>query len=115
MKRTGGWMAGVAMLAVASVAWSHVHLKQSVPAEGAVVSAAPGQIVLTFTEPALVTALWIQQDANARQKLGPLPTEAQPTLTVPTPGLKPGKYVVTWRAVSPDRHVMSGQLHFTVS
>ena len=110
--RTG---VGAAWLASASLAVAHVHLKQSVPAEGAVVNAAPAQIVLTFTEPALVTALWIQQDAGARQKLGPLPTAAAATLSVPTPGLKAGKYVITWRAVSPDRHVMSGQLHFTVS
>ena len=105
----------VALLAICSVAAAHVHLKQSVPAEGAVVGTAPAQIVLTFTEPALVTALWIQQDAGPRQKLGPVPSDAQATITVPTPGLKPGKYIVTWRAVSPDRHVMSGQVHFTVS
>jgi methionine-rich copper-binding protein CopC len=105
----------LAMLTIASIAAAHVHLKQSVPAEGAVVTAAPAQIVLTFNEPALLTALWIQLDANAKQKLGPVPTEAQATITVATPGLKPGKYVVTWRAVAPDRHVMSGQLHFTVS
>jgi methionine-rich copper-binding protein CopC len=106
---------GAGVLAVASLAVAHVHLKQSVPAEGAVVKAAPAQIVLTFTEPALITALTIQQDAGEKHKLGPLPGEAAATVTVPTPGLKPGKYVVTWRAVSPDRHVMSGQLHFTVS
>ncbi len=105
----------LAMLMIAAIAAAHVHLKQSDPAEGAVVSAAPSQIVLTFTEPALVTSLWLQQDANPRQKLGPVPSDAQMTITVPTPGLKAGKYTVTWRAVSPDRHVMSGQLHFTVS
>jgi methionine-rich copper-binding protein CopC len=103
------------MLAVASVASAHVHLKQSTPAEGAVVSSAPAQIVLTFTEPALVTALWIQHDGSPREKLGPVPKDAEASIAVPTPGLKPGKYVVTWRAVSPDRHVMSGQVHFTVS
>ena len=109
------WLSGIVLVAFASVAGAHVHLKQSVPAEGAVVATSPTQIVLTFSEPALVTALWIQQDANPRQKLGPVPTEAAATISVPTPGLKPGNYVVTWRAVSPDRHVMSGALHFKVS
>src|ERR1700744_737228 len=79
----------------ASVSMAHVHLKQSVPAEGATVTSAPTQIVLTFSEEALVTALTIQQDGGAEQKLGPLSTEASKTLTVPTPGLKAGKYVVT--------------------
>jgi len=106
---------GLVSVAIASIAAAHVHLKQSVPAEGAKVSPAPVQIVLTFNEPAQLTALWIQQDANPRQKLGPVPADAQATITLPTPGLKPGKYTVTWRAVAPDRHVMSGALHFTVS
>jgi methionine-rich copper-binding protein CopC len=114
MKRRRRW-ATLATLTVATAAVAHVHLRQSDPAEGAVVKVAPAQIVLRFTEPALLTALWIQQDANPRQKLEPVPTEAEATITVPTPGLKAGKYVVTWRAVSPDRHVMSGELHFTVS
>jgi methionine-rich copper-binding protein CopC len=109
------WFSSIAFAAFASVAMAHVHLKQSVPAEGATLSAAPTQIVLTFSEAAVVTALTIQQDGGAQQKLGPLPTEASKTLTVPAPGLKTGKYVVTWRAVSPDKHIMSGQLHFQVS
>lgn len=113
--RTASWLAGAVLVASAAVSDAHVHLKQSVPAEGAVVGAPPAQIVLTFTEPAVVTAVWIQQDANARRKLGPVPDKAAVTVTVPTPGLEPGKYVVTWRALSPDRHIMSGQLHFTVS
>jgi methionine-rich copper-binding protein CopC len=98
-----------------SVSMAHAHLKQSVPAEGATVTTAPTQIVLTFSEAAVVTALTIQQDGGAEQKLGPLPTEASKTVTVPSPGLKSGKYVVTWRAVSDDKHVVSGKLHFQVS
>ena len=57
------WSAPV-MLAVASVAWAHAHLKQSSPSEGAVVSTAPAPIVLTFSEPARVTSRSIQHDAN---------------------------------------------------
>lgn len=103
------------LLAVTGVASAHAHLKQSTPAEGAVVSTAPTQIVLTFSEPALVTSLSIQHDGNQPEKLSPLPKDADVSVTVPTPGLKPGKYVVTWRAVSNDKHITSGQVHFTVS
>jgi methionine-rich copper-binding protein CopC len=106
---------GLAFLLCTSVAFAHVHLKQSTPAEGAVVQSAPSQIVLTFSEPALVTALSIQQAGKTKQSLGPLPTAAAQTLTVATPGLTAGSYVVTWRAVSPDKHVMSGTLHFRVA
>jgi methionine-rich copper-binding protein CopC len=113
--RIARWLSSFSLVAYAAVAVAHVHLEQSVPAEGAVVATGPTQIVLTFSEAARVTALWLKQDAKARQKLGPVPTEAAKTLTVPTPGLKPGSYVVTWTAVSPDSHVMSGQLHFKIS
>jgi methionine-rich copper-binding protein CopC len=105
---------GFTFMLCASAAFAHVHLKQSTPAEGAVLQSAPAQIVLTFSEPALVTALSIQQAGKAKQSLGPLPTEAAQTLTVASPGLTAGSYVVTWRAVSPDKHVMSGTLHFRV-
>lgn len=112
--KIGTVLSGLLMLAAFGVAEAHVHLKSSIPAEGAVVSPAPTQVVLNFTEPALVTALWIQQGNEPRRKLGPLSSKPQATVTVATAGLKPGKYVLTWRAVSPDQHVMSGQLHFTV-
>ena len=112
--RVLAWSAPM-MLAVASVASAHAHLKQSSPAQGAVVSTAPAQIVLTFSEPALVTSLSIQHDANQPEKLGPLPKAADVTVTVPTPGLTPGKYVVTWRAISDDKHITSGQVRFTIA
>jgi len=108
------WAISLAFILCTSVAFAHVHLKKSTPAEGAVLQSAPSQIVLTFSEPALVTALSIQQAGKAKQSLGPLPTEAAQTLTVASPGLTAGSYVVTWRAVSPDKHVMSGTLHFRV-
>jgi len=108
------WAVSFVFTLWAAVAFAHVHLKQSTPAEGAVLQSAPAQIVLTFSEPALVTALSIQQAGKEKQSLGPLPTEATQTLTVASPGLTAGSYVVTWRAVSPDKHVMSGTLHFRV-
>jgi len=107
-------LSGLVLLAAFAVAEAHVHLKSSIPAEGAALSSAPTRVVLNFAEPALVTALWIQQGDQPRRKLGPLPAKPETTVTVATEGLKPGKYLVTWRAVSADQHVMSGQLHFTV-
>ncbi len=31
------------------------------------------------------------------------------------PGLDPGEYVVSWRAVGADTHVVTGEIRFTVS
>ena len=106
--------ATTALLAFAAVAQAHTHLKGSTPAEGSTIVAAPANIVLKFSEAARVTALTVQKDGEAEQKLSSLPTTPAEQVTVPSPKLAPGKYVVTWRVVSDDGHVMAGKLHFTL-
>jgi methionine-rich copper-binding protein CopC len=108
------WVLGGALLCLAVVAQAHTHLKSAAPAEGSTVKA-PEQITLTFSEAARVTALSIQKEGEAEQKLAPLPTAAADHVTVAAPKLAPGKYTVNWRVVSDDSHVMSGKVHFTVS
>ncbi len=109
------WLTGVVLLALASVAQAHTHLKEAMPADGSTVKAAPEQIMLTFSEAARVTALTIQKDGGEEQKLAPLPTAASAHVMVPAPKLAPGKYTVSYRVVSDDNHVMSGKLHFTIA
>ena len=113
MKKSN-WLVGFGVLALTSGAQAHTHLKQSAPAEGSVVTTPPSNIVLTFSEAARVTALTLQKDGEAAQKLAPLPSTPAEQVTVPAPKLAPGKYVVNWRVVSDDNHIMSGKLHFTI-
>src|SRR5262249_49527913 len=95
-------------------AQAHTHLKAAVPADGSTVQASPEHIVLTFSEPARLTALTLQREGEKEQKLAPLPSVAAAQVTVPVPNLSAGRYVVTWRIVGADSHIMSGTLHFTV-
>jgi methionine-rich copper-binding protein CopC len=104
----------LAPLAAVSVAWAHTHLEEAQPAEGSIMTAAPANIVLRFSEAAHVTALTLQKEGEAAQKLAPLPSAPAEQVAVPSPKLAPGKYVVSWRVVSDDNHIMSGKLHFTV-
>src|SRR5260370_14302447 len=46
---------------VSTVAMAHAHLQKAVPADGAVVTASPANVVLSFSEPAHLTACWIQK------------------------------------------------------
>ena len=103
------------MLLFAAAAQAHTHLKDSVPAEGSTISVSPPNIVLKFSEAARITALTIKKEGGDEQKLTPLPTTTTAEVTLRAPELAPGKYVVTWRAMSGDSHIMSGELHFTVS
>jgi methionine-rich copper-binding protein CopC len=106
---------GVMLSLVATVALAHAHLKKAVPADGGVVSTAPATVVLTFSEPAHLTACWIQKADGPKQKISGLPTTASPDISVPLPQLEPGTYVLSWNVVGDDTHVVPGQIHFTVS
>ena len=106
---------GVMLSLVATVALAHAHLKKAVPADGGVMSTAPGNVVLSFSEPAHLTACWIQKADGPKQKITGLPTAASPEITVPLPPLEPGTYVLSWKVVGDDTHVVPGQIHFTVS
>lgn len=70
--------------------------------------------MLHFSEAARVTALSIQKGDETKQKLGPLPAQPSARVSVPVPRLAAGQYVVSYRVVSSDNHVMSGNIRFTV-
>jgi methionine-rich copper-binding protein CopC len=107
---------GAMMLALTGIAQAHTHLEMAMPADNSVLASPPSQIMLHFSEPTKLTALSIQKDADKEPKsISPLPKEASAALSVPVAALEPGKYVVNWRVVGNDSHVMSGALHFTVT
>ena len=104
----------VAALAVANVASAHAHLHMSMPANHGVVEEAPKQISLQFNEPVQLTSVTIQKGDGPATKLGPLPDAAAKDFTLPAPMLDAGSYIVKWRAVSDDGHIMADKLLFTV-
>lgn len=100
---------------VAQSALAHTELASTVPADRATLAAAPETLRLQFSEPVRLTALTVQKDDAAKQSLGPLPAGNTETFSVALPeGLGDGHYVVTWRALSEDTHVMSGEFMFAV-
>lgn len=107
-------LGGLILSLAATVALAHAHLKKAVPADGDSVSTAPANVVLTFSEPAHLTACWIQKGDGAKQKIAGLPTTPAAEISVPMPKLEPGAYVLSWIVVGDDTHVLNGQMHFTV-
>jgi copper transport protein len=104
----------LALVSWGALAFAHSHLVKADPADGAVVKVAPARFVLSFNEPAKLTMLALKKDAEAARKVGPLPTEPSAQIEIPAPKLEAGKYVLTWRVISNDGHVMPGKLSFTV-
>lgn len=106
----------VALTATAAIqpARAHTELAESVPANGATVAAAPEAVQLRFSAPVRLTALAVQKDGGRKQSLGPLPGETTGSFAIALPALDEGHYVVTWRALSEDTHVVSGEFMFAV-
>jgi len=94
---------------------AHTYLAESVPADSAVLVEAPKEIVLTFSTDVRLTALTLQGSSGEPQKLGPVPEETEQRVLVAIEhNLVPGTYLLTWRAVGADTHVVSGEIHFSV-
>lgn len=97
-----------------TAALAHAHLQKASPADGSVITTAPQSVVLEFSEPARLATLWITRDGGSRSKLAPLPQQPQQRIAVTLPELVPGTYVVSWRVVGADGHVVPGQIRFTL-
>jgi len=113
-RRSQLWVPVIACL-IARLAYAHAHLESSTPADGSTLNAVPAAIEMKFSEPARLTALWIQRDQEPRQAVKSLPTSTDRVLRVALPTLTPGTYSVTWRVLSADGHVASGAVHFTIA
>jgi len=98
----------------AQSAFAHAELSASTPADCAMLESAPDNVNLTFSEPVRLTALSVQKDGAAKRSLGPLPAEAAEDFVVAVPTLEGGHYTVSWRALSEDTHVMTGEFIFAV-
>ena len=107
------WAAGALLLATAG-AGAHAHLEEATPADQSVIRTAPAALVLRFSERARLTALWIAQDDGPKRKLE-APAASQAQITVALPPLTPGHYLISWRALSGDGHVVPGQIRFTLT
>src|SRR5262249_419704 len=109
------FLAALSML-LATSAFAHTHLAKSDPADGSTLAKAPEHIALQFEHAVRVTEFTIQKGAEKSENLlVPLPHPPSAKIGAAAPKLTAGAYVVNWRAVSNDGHVMSGKVRFTVS
>ena len=105
----------VLAVAFTGTAQAHTHLEMAMPADNAVLTDPPANLMLHFSEATRLTALSIKKEGEKEAKsVASLPKEASKAITVPLEPLSPGKYTVNWRVIGNDNHVMSGALKFTV-
>lgn len=112
----------VAALAFPSPASAHAEYKSSVPAKGAILTGAPAQVEITFTEDIRKTAgtydIQVNRDRGALATAGPAVIDESDPSKVSVPlkaNLVPGRYVVRWKNVSDgDGDPEEGGLSFYV-
>lgn len=95
-------------------AYSHTRLSASVPADEVTLDKAPEEIALTFSTAVRLTAVAIEIDSESHS-LGVDSKDPATDFLVALPELVPGEYVVQWRAMSEDTHVVSGEIRFTIT
>ena len=104
------------VLGLAAVtAQSHTMLRASNPANEEVVTASPDEIVLRFSTEVRLTALSVVDGTGQAVDLGSLPADSQQEFALATPDLGAGSYLVSWRAVGADSHVVSGEFQFVIA
>lgn len=112
------------VLVPAASAGAHAELESSVPAAGAAVEVSPERIELLFNEEVTTGADQVQLlDASGgaravavESSVGVNAAGAPASLVtvVPSEPLTPGTWVVSWKVVSADGHLVSGAVDFTV-
>ncbi len=112
-------VAGLLLMATAGSAAAHARLEASEPPAGAVLTAQPETVILTFNEPVEVNdgAIEVFDDRFNRVDSGPVTSidQGQSRLQIGLrPGLARGTYTVSWHASSGDTHPVSGTFRFSL-
>jgi copper resistance protein C len=103
-------------LALGGSADAHAALRSIAPADGARLSTAPTQVVLTFDEPVSTSfaTVTVTDAGGASVSSGPARVKGAVVTQDLTPGLAAGPYAVAYRVVSDDGHPVSERTTFTV-
>ena len=122
MIRLGLRAAVAAALAAAALApataAAHAFLVKSMPAGRATLARSPERVQLWFNErlePAYSSiSLWDAAGAQVDARNGAVSADDPKRLELPLPALEPGRYVVRFRVLSVDGHVVESSLPFTI-
>ena len=111
-------LALAAVAALVGVAQAHSTLVRALPAARSTVKAPPERVQLWFSErlePAYSSASVWRADQRVDGGDAVLSPQDDRLLTVAVPALAPGTYVVRYRVLSVDGHVVEGNFSFTVT
>jgi methionine-rich copper-binding protein CopC len=112
------FLAFVALLITFPAAVSaHVHLHECSPKQGAVVTAPPGKVSITFSnsvEPLFSRLSVVDSSGKTVSGKTQFLKDNSVMETELVKNLAPGRYTVKWKCVSLDGHKESGSYTFTI-
>lgn len=111
-----GVVAAIA-LALPSAVAAHSDLETAAPADGAVVSGTPPEIVLTFSEPLdpAKSSVTLHDPSGAEIGKGGVGAADDTLMRVVPTSLEPGTYEIRWTSAALDGDILRGTLHFRVT
>ncbi|NWG47235.1 MAG: copper resistance protein CopC [Alphaproteobacteria bacterium] len=102
---------------ILTVAGAHAHamVERANIVEGASYTPPPEAFEVTFIHEVALAAVTIETSLGETVDIGFAPDKAvKASFRVPLPVLAPADYILSWRALAKDGHVMAGKIHFTV-
>jgi methionine-rich copper-binding protein CopC len=106
----------VTLALLASPAFAHTKLAGSEPAANTSLPSSVATIVLEFSDEVRLTAVTLADATGAQKALGSVSAQVAAKFTVEVrEPLAPGDYLIAWRAVGADTHVVSGEIPFSVA
>ena len=114
MKFLAATLLALTALFVANPAWSHTKVKTSTLEDGGTYQTLPEVIDLVFAQKVGLIALSLETDNGSDILLSfDKPKGMQSHFAIPKPDLGPGAYVLKWRVMAKDGHVLNGEIAFT--
>lgn len=101
-------------LCIANPAWSHTKVKTSTLEDGKTYQTLPEVIDLIFAQKVGLIDLTLKTADGSEILLGfDKPKGMHSRFAIPKPDLGPGAYVLKWRVMAKDGHVLNGEIAFT--
>jgi copper transport protein len=109
-------MAAVFVVSIPAAAWAHATLESTDPPDGSHIPTAPSTVTLNFDEnvSGSLDAVRVLDAAGHRVDNGSTQFSGHSVVATLRKGLPLGGYIVAWRVVSADSHVVSSAFTFVV-
>lgn len=98
----------------AGAAHAHSTLRSVSPASGTILNASPAEVIMTFSEPARLTSVVVDEPGKGERRLEVTPDGLASTFTLPAPMLGSGRNEIRWKALSKDGHPIQGSIIIVV-